>query len=151
LYRNLKVAFCHLKENKMKQIELKKDIKVFYITAKSFPEGVLEAHQMLHALIPFSKERQYFGISYPNTEGVIMYKSAAEILNNEEAEKYNLEVFTIKKGHYISVLLKDYQKDISLIDKTFKQLLSDPRLDHKGYCLEVYLNEKDMQCMVKIN
>jgi predicted transcriptional regulator YdeE len=135
----------------MKQIELKKDIKVVYITAKSFPEGVLEAHQTLHSIIPFSKERQYFGISYPNTEGVITYKSAAEILNNEELEKYNLEVFTIKKGNYISAILKDYQKDISLIDKTFKQLLSDPRLDPKGYCLEVYLNEKDMQCMVKIN
>ncbi len=135
----------------MKQIELKKDIKVFCITAKSFPEGVLEAHQTLHSIIPFSKERQYFGISYPNTEGVIMYKSAAEILNNEEAEKYNLEVFTIKKGNYISAILKDYQNDISLIDKTFKQLLSHPKLDPKGYCLEAYLNEKDMQCMVKIN
>ena len=135
----------------MKQIELKKDIKVVCITAKSFPEGVLEAHQTLHSIIPFSKKRQYFGISYPNIEGVITYKSAAEILNNEEVEKYNLEVFSIKKGNYISAILKDYQKDISLIYKTFKQLLSDPRIDPKGYCLEVYLNEKDMQCMVKIN
>jgi hypothetical protein len=32
------------------------DIKVFYVTATSFPNGILAPHQKLHALIPFSPD-----------------------------------------------------------------------------------------------
>ena len=47
--------------------------------AKSFPEGILEAHQTLHALVPYSQNRKYFGISRPEN-GNIVYKAAAEEL-----------------------------------------------------------------------
>lgn len=42
-------------------------------------------------------------------------------------------------------------KDISSIDKSFKTLLTDPRIDPEGYCVEWYLNAKDVQCMVRLN
>ena len=37
---------------------LEKDIKVFYVTATSFPQGIGEAAQKLHSLFPFSAERK---------------------------------------------------------------------------------------------
>lgn len=132
----------------MENFKIEKDINVVYINAKSFPDGVLAAHQKLHSIVPFTKERGYFGISYGNTEGGIIYKASAEIL---EGEKYDLEIFTIKKGNYLSVILKDYQKDISNIGKTFQKMMTNPRIDANGYCLEIYLNDKDMQCLVKLN
>ena len=64
----------------METITLNNDIKVFYITAKSFPDGVLDAHNKLHALVPFSTDRKYFGISRPEN-GTIYYKAAAEEIN----------------------------------------------------------------------
>ena len=85
----------------METYELENDIEVFCVTAKSFPDGVLEAHQALHALVPFSSERKYFGISYPNKEGNIIYKAAANELDKGDLSKHGLESFVIKKGKYI--------------------------------------------------
>jgi hypothetical protein len=64
---------------RMEKFMLNNNIKVFCVTAKSFPYGVLEAHQTLHSLAPYTKERKYFGKSRP-VNGVIVYKSAAEEL-----------------------------------------------------------------------
>jgi len=133
----------------METITFNSDIKVLYITATSFPDGVLAAHEKLHSLLPFSKERKYFGISRPEN-GVIVYKAAAEELNEGEAEKLNCDTLVLKKGKYISLTIHDYMKDIPAIGKAFTELLLHPDLDPKGYCVEWYLNDKDVQCMIRL-
>jgi predicted transcriptional regulator YdeE len=140
---------CLIKMKKMEKITLKKDIDVVYITASSFPEGVLAAHQKLHSLVPFTNTRGYYGISHGNTEGGITYKAAAEVLKGEKG-KYNLEKFIIKKGNYLCEDLKNFTKDPSMITTTFQKLLTDPNLDPNGYCLEIYEGENDVKCMVKL-
>jgi hypothetical protein len=134
----------------METITFNKDIKVFYITAKSFPDGVLEAHQKLHALIPFSTERKYFGLSRPENGGQIIYKAAAEELQPGEGEKLNCETLVLKKGDYLSVTIHDYMKDIPSIGKTFEKLTTQPGIDPQGYCVEWYISDKDLQCMIRL-
>jgi len=134
----------------METFQLEKDIKVFCVIAKSFPEGILEAHQTLHSMIPYSVNRKYFGISFPNEKGVIIYRSAAEELSNGEAEKLNCETYLIKAGEYCAITIADYLKDLQSIDRAFKNLLSHPNLDPKGACIEWYINEKDVKCMIRI-
>lgn len=135
----------------MEKFTINNDIKVFCITVDSFPEGIGPAHQKLHSIINKTGGRKFFGISRPAENGVIIYKAAAEELYEGEAEKYGLETFIIKKGSYISETLKDWHKDVPLIGKTFQKLLKDPRIDKNGYCLEIYLNDKDMMCLVGID
>jgi len=94
----------------METITFNNDIKVLYITATSFPDGVMAAHEKLHSLIPFSTQRKYFGVSRPEN-GVIVYKAAAEELNEGEAEKLNCDTLVLKKGRYISLTIHDYMKD----------------------------------------
>ncbi|MDB5155686.1 MAG: putative transcription activator [Mucilaginibacter sp.] len=60
------------------------------IAASSFPDGVMAAHQQLHALIIYSDDRKYFGLSR-SENGQIIYKAAAEELKNGEAEKLKLD------------------------------------------------------------
>ena len=134
----------------MESYILEKDIRAFYITADSFPEGILPAHQKLHALVPFSLERKYFGISFPDETGKISYKASAEELYESESAKYNLPVFVIKKGNYTSIVLRNYREDITSISKAFDQLLHNPDIDPKGACVEWYINENDMRCMVRL-
>jgi predicted transcriptional regulator YdeE len=134
----------------METITLNNDIKVFYITAKSFPDGVKQAHEQLHALIPFSKVRKYFGLSRPENGGGIVYKAAAEEKEAGEAEKLGCQTIVIKKGKYLSQTINDFMKDIPSIGHTFQQLLSHPGLDPQGYCVEWYLNNKDVQCMIRL-
>ena len=134
----------------MEKISLDKDIKTFYVTAESFPEGVHDAHEKIHALLPTDERRQFYGISHPNTEGVIKYGAAVAEIFDGEAEQYGCDTFIIKKGTYISKTLKDYYKDIPSVGRTFRELLNDPRIDPEGYCLEIYPNGRDIQCLVKI-
>ena len=113
---------------------LEQDIKVFYITANSFPQGIGEAIQKLHSLFPFSKERKIFGLSRPENNKGIVYRAAAQELFEGEAEKLNCETLIIPKGKYIAILVKEYSKDIMSIDKAFRQLLNQANLDPQGYC-----------------
>lgn len=133
----------------METITLDKDIKVFYITASSFPEGIETAHQQLHSRVPFSTDRKYFGISRPEN-GVITYKAAAEELQEGEAEAFHCAALVLKKGKYISVTIKDYLQDVAGIGHAFQELLSSPGLDPQGYCVEWYFNDKDVKCMIRL-
>jgi hypothetical protein len=135
----------------METIKLENDIKVFYVTAKSYPDGILAAHQKLHTLAPFSpsNKRSYYGVSRPEN-GVITYRAAAEEIAPGEAEKLNCDTLVLKKGKYISLTIVDFMKDIQSINRAFKQLLSYRGLDPSGYCVEKYLNDTDVQCMIRL-
>jgi hypothetical protein len=138
----------------MEKYNLDHDIKVFYITAKSFPDGIGAAYQKLHALLPNTEGRQFYGISYLDGsigKGHIIYKAAVEEAYAGEAEKYGCEAFIIKKGTFLSETLMDWRKDEIIVGKTFQNMLSDPHIDENGYCLEVYMGEKDMRCMVPLD
>lgn len=133
----------------METITLPTDINVFYVTAKSFPEGIEEAHKALHALVPSSVNRKYFGISRPE-DGSIIYRAAAEELRSGEAGKLNLETLILKKGKYVAITIHEYHKDVQSIGRSFEKLLEHPGLDPQGYCVEWYLNEKDVKCMIRL-
>ena len=61
----------------MVKIKLERDIKVFYIQAESFPNGIEAAFKKLNSLIGKNKERRCFGISRPENNKFI-YKAAEE-------------------------------------------------------------------------
>ena len=131
---------------------LEDDIKLICVAADSFPDGVMAAHQKLHATTMQDPEgRGHYGISWSDGKGGIVYKAAVSERASGEAEQLGLESFVLKKGTYLSVRLLDYMKNIPAIGKTFGEMLADPRLDPEGCCVEEYEeNGQDMQCMVKL-
>jgi hypothetical protein len=134
----------------METIVIDHDIKIFYVTADTFPEGILDAHKKLHALVPFSQKRKYFGVSRPEKNGKIVYRAAAEELEKGEAEKFGCESLILKKGKYICEPVEDFIKYPQSIDLTFQKLLADPDIDPEGYCVEWYLTEHRVKCMVRL-
>ena len=135
----------------MEKFTLEDDIKVFCETAKSFPDGIMEAHKELESIISCSKQRRYFGISSRNAKGIIIYDAAAEEIYQGEAEELGCEKFVIESGQYISLLVENYVSDVPAIVKAFQLLMAYPGIDPQGYCIEWYLNEKDVRCMVRLN
>ncbi len=133
----------------VKTSTLDRDIKVFCVAAKSFPDGILRAYQALHALVDFNPKRKYFGLSRPEN-GKIIYKAAAEELDIGELSKHHLEEFIIAKGNYIHIVVKNFMKNIPAIGMAFEKLIADKRLDPNGLCVEWYFNESDCQCMVRL-
>jgi predicted transcriptional regulator YdeE len=134
----------------MEQYFLDHDIKVICIRAITFPDGVLAAHQKLHALLGKQMERKYFGISYPEKPGSIIYKAAAEEKNTDEAAQLHCESFTIKKGMYHSIFITNFMQDIPSIGKAFQQLLMQSDIDPDGYCVEMYEGDNDVRCLVPL-
>ncbi|MDP4262687.1 MAG: transcriptional regulator [Bacteroidota bacterium] len=135
----------------METYHFEKDISVICVTAPSFPEGISEVYHQLHSVLPSMEGRNFFGISYPNREGAIIYKAAAEEAFEGEAEKQGCEIFTINKGSFTSKTLIDWRKDETIIGRTFRELLSDPCIDKNGYCLEVYNGKNEVKCMVRLD
>lgn len=134
----------------METIEIKHDIPVIYVTASSFPDGVMAAHQKLHSLVSFNENRQYFGLSRPENDGGIIYKAAAEELQPGEAKALGLETISIKAGRYSCITITDFMKDIPAIGKAFDQLTDLPGIDMEGYCVELYPNQTDVKCMIRM-
>ena len=62
----------------MEKYYIDKDIKVFYVTATSFPEGVGGAFQKLLSLLPKPNDRLLYAFSCLNEKGIIIYKAAVE-------------------------------------------------------------------------
>lgn len=134
----------------METVSLDNDVTVIYITAKYFPEGISEAHEKIHSLVPYAEGRRFFGISRPEEEnGPIIYKAAAEELKAGEADKLNLKTVVLKKGKYNCIRIKNYTENLPAIAKAFEQILQQPDLDPNGYCVEWYVNENELKCMVR--
>ena len=134
----------------MENFIVENDIPVFCVTASSFPDGVMAAHQKLHSLVTFRPDRKYFGLSRPEG-GSIKYMAATEEEQAGEGEKLGCETLVIRKGIYTSAVIHDYMNDIPAIGKTFQQMIADPRIDPQGYCVEWYLSQKDVRCMVRLD
>ena len=134
----------------MENYIIEHDIRVICITAEAFPQGVQAAFGKLHSLLPSLEGRTTYGISYSEHLGKIIYKAAATELSIDESEKFGCESFIIKKGTYKGVVINNFMNNIPQIGQTFQTLLQDPDLDLEGYCLEIYINDADVQCLVKL-
>lgn len=133
----------------METVAFDNDVTVMYVGASSFPDGILAAHQKLHGIVPYSTERKYLGISRPEN-GVINYKAGAEELSPGEAEQFKLDTLILKKGNYAYINIHDYMKDIQAIEQAFNELTALPNIDPQGYCVEWYINDKDVKCMIRL-
>ncbi|MBP9705907.1 MAG: hypothetical protein KBD79_14225 [Chitinophagales bacterium] len=136
----------------MDKIKIEKDIDVVYLPSPDFPNNVPVTYKKLHALLPDHPNRRYFGISHPDKTGVIQYKACAEVLSSDTIPNSELQKFKIEKGNFATLYIVNHFQDGNNIGNAFKELLKHPKLDPKGYCLEVYKNytDLDVHCMVRI-
>ena len=135
----------------MEPYKLDHDIKLLCIPAASFPDGVAAAYQKLHSLVPPKDGRKFFGISWMDSKGGMVYKACVEEAYPGETEKLGGETFVVKKGDYISILLHDFMTDTSVFGRAFRELTADPRIDRQGAGVEMYLSENDVRCMVRLD
>ncbi|SEW39278.1 transcriptional regulator [Chitinophaga arvensicola] len=134
----------------MEPYTLTNDIEVFYVRATTFPEGIKPAFEKLVSLLPSMAGRHLYGISRPENNQGIVYRAAVNAKYPGEGAKYGCESFTIRKGTYMTEVLKNYEENMMQVSQTFDALLEQPHLDPQGYCLEEYINDTDMRCMVPL-
>ena len=133
----------------MKNYSLKNDLKVFYVRAKSFPDGIKQAFLTLEEMLPSTEGRTFIGLSQMEDHAIV-YKAAVLEAYEGEGEKNGCETFIIKKGEYLTETITDWRKQAERIGFTFEALLADPRLDTNFPCVEWY-NGADVMCMIRLN
>ncbi len=126
------------------------DIIINCIRAKSFPEGVNEAHEMLGSKLGNKSEAERYAVSYPGKDGKIQYWAGVKVALIATDLTEGIEKRTIPAGRYLSVIIKDFMADIGAIERTFSKLITDPQIDPFGACVERYLPGGDLQCMVRM-
>jgi hypothetical protein len=134
----------------MEIFSIENDLKTVCITADSFPAGIHAAHDKIRSLAPASRERNYFGVSRPDKNGVIIYKAATTELFDGELSGLDLEEFTIPRGKYALIHLHNFRENISSIASAFEQIIHSQPIDPNGFCLEWYLDDDNVRCMIKL-
>lgn len=129
---------------------LKEEISIICIQADNSPHGILEAFDRLKQKINSSRDRTFYGVSWMDEAGNIIYKAGATQSQPHEAEMLGCEEFIIRAQHYISCMVYDFKRNPAAIADTFREMLKDPRIDPLGYCVEIYLGQADVQCMVTV-
>jgi predicted transcriptional regulator YdeE len=132
----------------MEIFTLKDDMEVFCVTAKSFPYEIKQAFGSLINLLPGTEGRTFFGVSYQNKNGDMVYKAAVLESFEGEAAQLGCERLTIEKGEYLVERLTDWKKNESQIGLTFKKFATS-KYNATFPCVEWYQGD-DVVCMVRL-
>ena len=143
------VGLRYNKKPHMEIYNLQHDVKVFGFQVKSFPGGIGEAFESLIKRIPGGFERPYYGISYMDKGGQMIYIAAALEKYDGEGEKYNCERHIIEKGEYLGVAVHDWRENTDCIKDVFHEIIQDSRVDKTKPAVEWYKNDDEMVCMVR--
>ena len=72
-------------------------------------------------------------------------------MENDEAAQPGLERFTIPGGAYNTYYIQDYRNNLAAIGECFQLLIGQAEADPNGYCIEWYIGDNDVKCMVRSN
>lgn len=129
---------------------LEKDITIFGVKAKSFPDGIEAAYHRVMDLTKDTGKRNFFGISFQDKDGNIIYHACVKENFPSEGKKIECDEFNIKAGKYTSILINDFVNNIPSIGKAFNELMKNPDIDPNGACVEMYSDNNDVRCMIRL-
>lgn len=133
----------------MQILQLPEPMLTYGLAADTFPEGIQQAHERLHRLLPAHKQRNYFGLSWPY-DGQIIYLAATTAVAGENLATGGLQVKEITAGAYLYIDVPFYNQHPEQIGMAIRKLIADERIDPAGFCIEWYLDGGLCRCMVRM-
>ncbi|MFN8355486.1 MAG: hypothetical protein U0Y10_13600 [Spirosomataceae bacterium] len=127
------------------------DIQLLCQQVSSFPEGIKDAFDQLMRQVPQPHLRHFYGVSYLDHQGNIIYKVATSALSTDEAPTLGLELFTIPAGDYLYETMLDWQSKTHLVKDVFMKLMQLPLFDDTFPCIEWYQTDTTLLCLVRKN
>ncbi len=131
----------------MQIYKLDQDIPVLCESAATFPDDIKGSFERLQAKC--QSTRTMYGLSRMEG-GKIVYKAAAERQATDDAAAMACETFDIPKGSYFYIDVVDWPSNIPAIGQAFDTLCTQSEIDPQGYCVEWYMNNKDVRCMIRL-
>lgn len=134
----------------METITLQTDIHVLCVQAETFPNGIMQAYQTLGERLLTNPNRLHYGLSHGTPTGEVIYFAAAEQLQPNEPMELNLIPKIIPAGNYACITVLNYMQNLPSVAQTFRTLLALPNHDTNGMCVEQYINQNDVECMLRL-
>jgi hypothetical protein len=144
-----RIGLCQQNNHTMQTFQLEKDVPLFGVQATSFPEGVRGAWEELHRKLGVTNGRAFYGISHGSKDGTIVYKACVEEAFDGELAGLDCERFLLPKGEYTGETIHNFMQQLPRIGETFQALLARGDYDTTSACVEQYLNDADVVCMIK--
>jgi hypothetical protein len=133
----------------MEKFQVKEDINTFGVHVTTFPAGVGEAFEKLSKELENGMHRPWYGISWMDDKGkVVYYANSAEISPNEAA-KYKYETLLIEKGEYYCEPVKNWRSNLDCIKDVFHDMMESGKTDSNKPCIEWYKSDDEMLCLIK--
>lgn len=131
----------------MEKYHLLKDLTLYGIEVKTFPNRVKDTFDLLYNAL--GEERLYYGVSWFDDDGKIKYYAAVADLTTDEQKQFDCEVIVIKEGEYQTVTITNWMSRTDSIKDVFHELMKDRCPDKHNPCVEWYKSDNEMVCMVK--
>lgn len=132
----------------MEKYLLKRELKVFGEQVTTFPYGIAETFEKLMKMLG-GFNRSFYGISYMDPTGKIVYYATALEINEDEAEKYNCNRLIIEKGEYLTQKIDEWKDKTDCIKDVFTALIKEGCPPKERPAIEWYKNEHELFCMIK--
>ena len=132
----------------MEKYKLDNDLNLFCIAARSFPHDIGKAFGQLVDKIECTEGRTFFGISYLDEKGQVIYKAAVLEMFSGEGKKLGCESYKIKKGTFIAETIHNWQENKASIGILFRKMVHEYP-DTEFPCVEWYMCQ-DVKCMVRL-
>lgn len=122
------------------------DIKVVGIQVNTFPLGIKEAFTSLMQI--FGTSREYYGISWMrDADQVIYYAAVTQHMTDKEMEQF--ESLIIEKGNYDMETMYEWMSKTDCIKDVFHALMQDRKPLKSRPCIEWYVSDHEMRCMIR--
>ena len=119
------------------------EVKVMYVKSDKGALGSSQAFDRLESKLPTLKGRKFYGLIFgvpPKDE----YWASVELVANDQPDQWGFQTGSIPAGTYIQERINDWDKDVSIIGKTFHRLMRENKIDTSRPCVEFYRSMRDM-------
>lgn len=123
-------------------------IKILYVPSKNGISGAEEAFTKLESSLPTLKNRKFYGLVFGSPPHETYCACVAQDNSNEKVPGCKLGV--IPGGKYAQERIYNWEKNTSLIGKTFKRLIDENTIDTKRPCVEYYHGTNYMNARIPI-
>ncbi|MDB5024615.1 MAG: transcriptional regulator [Mucilaginibacter sp.] len=132
----------------IKTIEIREDIKTFFMQTDQVPAGIPALFDEFEKQLDGFDGRHIYGVT--ECTGDLIYRVCiAENAEGGDADEHDLPCYNIPKGIYLCTTLKNWRENISQIPEAFDELLKHPDAKRDSICLEDYQSANEMLLMVQ--
>jgi hypothetical protein len=120
-------------------------IPVMWVKAEGGLSGVGEAWSTLESKLPSLKGRKFYGTYHNN-----MYRACVAIIDEKEAETFELPTWTIPGGKYVCEKVADYRSRVEVIAETFEAMAKECSADRSRPEVEFYKSQSEIILLLPI-